>query len=125
MKKLTRMAYVNIIDKTHEKLDGKVVTYQNIKESFVDESDFNTLKLFLSVYAKGMFRVYYKEHSEEHIMRVMEFRREFYLNIPEEKKTKAQVKDEKVEYDELIKFFEEQEDYESCGRLKNSNTVAA
>lgn len=124
MKTLSRMAYVNIIDKTHEALGGKVVSYQNIKESFVHEKDFNTLKTFLSVYSRGMFKANYDQHSEEHIKKVMEFRREFFLNIIEEKKSKEQLEDEKNEYNILIEYFEAQEDYESCGSLKNNTVVA-
>ena len=55
MKTLSRMAYVNIIDKTYDALEGKDVTFDNIKASFVDEKDFNTLRMFLSIYVKGVF----------------------------------------------------------------------
>lgn len=115
MKTLDRMAYVNFIDKTYDKLEGKDVTYENIKASFVEERDFDTLRKFLSIYAKGVFRVYYQKHSAEHIRKVMEIRREFYLHEPNDPE----------EYDELMEYFESVEDYESCIKLKKNNKVVA
>lgn len=115
MKTFDRMAYVNIIDKTYEKLEGKDVTYENIKDSFENERDFDTLRMFLSIYVKGIFRVYYSKHSEDHIKKVMEIRREFYVHDPEDSE----------EYEELMNYFESVEDYESCIRLKKNNKEVA
>lgn len=115
MKTFDRMAYVNIIDKTYEKLEGKDVTYENIKSSFENERDFDTLRMFLTIYVKGVFRVYYNDHTEDHIKKVMEIRREFYLHDPEDPE----------EYNELMEYFESIEDYETCIKLKKNDKVTA
>jgi hypothetical protein len=115
MKKLSRMAYVNIIDRTYAKLGGKEVTYENIKNSFEREEDFETLISFVRVYKNGMFKALYDEHEPEHIQKVMEFRREFFIVDPYDDD----------EYDTLLKYFASIEDYESCGRLKKNSVAVA
>lgn len=128
MKALSKMAYVNIIDRTYDKLKGQDVTYENIKNSFAHERDFDTLRIFLTIYVKGVFRVYYDKHSEDHIRKVMEIRKAFYLHEPDDIDSKDVDEYEKLmkeEYEELMQYYESVEDYETCISLKKNYKIVA
>ena len=105
-----RMKQPAIFERIYRKLnDSDIPTVNKIRE-LLTQSEFIDFKTYLKIFSKTMFRVNHKEMSDNNIHQIMVLRREFYIDEPTDND----------EFDELIKYFESDEDYESCQRITKS-----
>lgn len=93
--------YNNLIDKD-------IVTIDEIKKILGDD-DYKEFKIFIKIFTLTVFKVYYDELSKDKIRQIMILRREIYIDEPTDEN----------EFNELINYFENEEDYESCQKIKN------
>lgn len=90
-------------------IDKNSIEINDIKK-VLGESDFRDFKTYIRIFSKTIFRVYYKDLTEDKIHQIMVLRREIYVDDPTDEE----------EYNELIEHFECVEDYESCLKINKS-----
>ena len=106
-----RMKQPAIFEAIYSKLSDKdTVTINKIKK-LLTKSEYIDFKTYLRIFSKTLFRVYWKDLSYDKIRQIMVLRREFYIDDPTDIE----------EYNELIKYFESEEDYESCHKINNEH----
>jgi len=102
-----RMKQPAIFESIYSKLSDKdTVTINEIKD-LLTHSEFVDFKTYIRIFSKTIFRVYRKDLPEDKIHQIMVLRREFYVDDPKDIE----------EYNELIEYFESEEDYESCQKI--------
>ena len=105
-----KMKQPSIFEHIYNKfVDKESVTMDEIKE-LLTKTELMDFKTYLRIFSKTIFRVYSKDFSSEKTRQIMVLRREFYCDDPSDKD----------EYKELIEYFEDVEDYESCQKI-NAN----
>lgn len=97
-----------IFESIYSKLSDKdTVTINEIK-NLLTQSEFVDFKTYVRIFSKTIFRVYKDTIPDEKIHQIMVLRREFYVDDPTDNE----------EYSELIEYFESEEDYLSCQKIK-------
>lgn len=104
MKQPTIITYVY-----NKLLDKESIEIDDIK-NVLGESEFRDFKTYIRIFSKTIFRVHYKDLTDDKIRQIMVLRREIFVDDPTDKD----------EYQELIKYFEDEEDYESCSKINKS-----
>lgn len=104
------MSQPKIVEFVYKKLSDKdSITIDDIKNA-LGESDFRNFKTYIRLFSKTIFRVYMNDLTEDKIRQIMVVRREIYIDDPTDEE----------EYCELIEYFEDVEDYESCLKINKS-----
>ena len=104
MRQPTIIAYV------YDKLSDKdAICIDDIK-NVLGESDFRDFKTYIRLFSKTLFRTNFKDITEDKVHQIMVLRREIYVDDPTDEE----------EYKELIEYFEDEEDYESCLKINKS-----
>lgn len=100
----------SVVEYVYKKLSDKdSITIEDIK-NVLGETDFITFKTYIRLFSKTTFRVYNKDFTDNKIRQIMVVRREIYVDDPTDEE----------EYSELIEYFEDVEDYESCLKINKS-----
>lgn len=104
------MSQPKVVEYVYNKLSDKdSITIDDIKNA-LGETDYMTFKTYMRLFSKTIFRVYNKDLAEDKIHQIMVLRREIYIDDPTDEE----------EFNELIEYFEGEEDYETCLNIKNS-----
>lgn len=104
------MKQPSILEHLYKKLNDKdSITIDEIKK-VLGESDFRDFKTYIRLFSKTIFRAYKDSITDDKIAQIMVVRRELYLDDPTDEE----------EYKELIEYFEDEEDYESCLKINTS-----
>jgi len=100
-----------IFESIYNKLNDKEPSSIDEIKNLLTNSEFRDFKTYIRIFSKTIFRIYYKEVTQNTIRKIMVLRREVYIDDPTDD----------TEYQELIDYFEDTEDYESCQKINKSN----